>query len=86
MTSFGPPYIGMVDNTPLLLHLKLLILLFEVVLDVQGQAGAEHACPTHNTSTGIVPWFLAVGEHVRCVEVRDSRTHEVDDGQGCGSL
>lgn len=86
MTSFGPPYIGMVNNTPLLLHLKLLVLLFEVVLDIQGQAGAKQASPAHDTSTGVVPGFLAVGEHVRCVKVRDSRTHEVDDGQGCGSL
>lgn len=86
MTSFGSSYIGMANNTPLLLTLKLLILLLEVVLDVQGQGGAKQASPAHDTSTGVVPGFLAVGEHVRCVKVRDSGTHEVDDGQGCGSL
>lgn len=86
MTSFRPPYSSMTDDAPLLLHLKLLVLLLQVVLNVQSQKGAKQTCPAHDTSAGVVPGFLAVGEHVRCVKVRDSRPHEVDDGQGCGSL
>ena len=77
---------GMTDYSTLFLCFELHVLLLEIVLDGESHDATHHTSPAHNTTAGIVARFLRVWKHVRCIEVRHSGSHEVDDSKSRRTL